>query len=646
MLSRVDGVTSAREIVQMIPLPAEQTQRSLLGLLSTGVVEYVGVRRRATPDGARAPGARAAAAAPAHRGARPPPPTAAPPAARAPPPAAAPRAPAEPPAAGPAPRGRRREDGGAPPRDPRGVGRAQDPHPLRGPRPLALRRRGRGEGGLLPPREALPPRRAPRRLARGPARRARGGLHPPGRGVRRAARPAEAGRLRGAPGTAAAEAGRRRPPAAAPARPSPPRRSRPATRRRKPASPRRPSAARRSSSSRRSTGTPSSCWSRRSRPCRASRACAPACSSRAATPRTRSGPRSAEAMLLAATREEPEGRGAVGAPRRRSTRRRACAPARSTMYRKALELKPDHEEAAQYLAPNAPPPSRRRTRAASERRAPGPALQEGLMRAELAVLALLLCRAPAARRRRRARERRPGHRPRGRQDHAPGPLQTPYGALVIPADKVERIRRDDGSEEVLNVPAGARPDARRRPRPPRPSWWWWAATRFWQAWDPKAAPEDPSLRLEVRLDDRVVASYTDVNLDPEDLPKAVVNSFVFSPERLFVSAAAGVTVAPPELAAGQIRLPIALPAELAGRRRLRPRLPGERRRLRRPAVARRRPGPGRGRRSRRGPRRASASCRTAGRWSTRSAACATSRPSARRWSAASRPLLDTPRRGS
>ena len=92
---------------------------------------------------------------------------------------------------------------------------------------------------------------------------------------------------------------------------------------------------------------------------------------------------------------------------------------------------------------------------------------------------------------------------------------------------------------------------------------------FWQAWDPKAAPEDPSLRLEVRLDDRVVASYTDVNLDPEDLPKAVVNSFVFSPERLFVSAAEGITVAPPELAAGQIRLPIVFPAELAGRRRLR-----------------------------------------------------------------------------
>jgi hypothetical protein len=92
---------------------------------------------------------------------------------------------------------------------------------------------------------------------------------------------------------------------------------------------------------------------------------------------------------------------------------------------------------------------------------------------------------------------------------------------------------------------------------------------FWQAWDPKAAPEDPSLRLEVRLDDETVATYTDVNLDPEDMPKAVVNSFVFSPERLFVSGAEGVTVAPPSLVSSEIRLGMQLPANLAGERRLR-----------------------------------------------------------------------------
>jgi tetratricopeptide (TPR) repeat protein len=51
VLSRVDGLTNAREIVQMIPLPAERTQRSLLGLLSTGVVEFLGVRpaRKSAP---------------------------------------------------------------------------------------------------------------------------------------------------------------------------------------------------------------------------------------------------------------------------------------------------------------------------------------------------------------------------------------------------------------------------------------------------------------------------------------------------------------------------------------------------------------------------------------------------------------------
>jgi hypothetical protein len=147
-------------------------------------------------------------------------------------------------------------------------------------------------------------------------------------------------------------------------------------------------------------------------------------------------------------------------------------------------------------------------------------------------------------------------------------LQTPYGVLVISTDKVERIRRDDGNEEVLNVvPTPAPPP----PPPPPPAAMVVVVNghSFWHAWDPKSAPEDPSLRLEVRLDDRVIAAYTDVNLDPEDLPKAVVNSFVFSPERLFVSAGEGVTVSPPELAAGEIRLPVGLPPGTSGEHRLR-----------------------------------------------------------------------------
>jgi curved DNA-binding protein CbpA len=47
VLSRIDGVASAREILQMIPLPVEETQKSLFGLLSTGIIEYaLGQRRK------------------------------------------------------------------------------------------------------------------------------------------------------------------------------------------------------------------------------------------------------------------------------------------------------------------------------------------------------------------------------------------------------------------------------------------------------------------------------------------------------------------------------------------------------------------------------------------------------------------------
>jgi hypothetical protein len=145
-------------------------------------------------------------------------------------------------------------------------------------------------------------------------------------------------------------------------------------------------------------------------------------------------------------------------------------------------------------------------------------------------------------------------------------LQTPYGVLVIPVERVDRIERDDGTEQVLRPTPAPAP----APTPaPMELLLVVSGASFWHAWDPKAAPEDPSLRLEIRVDDAVVASYTDVNLDPEDLPKAVVNSFVFSPERLFVSGGDGVGAAPPSLADSEIRLEIRLPPRLAGSRQLR-----------------------------------------------------------------------------
>jgi Domain of unknown function (DUF4388)/DnaJ domain len=102
ILSRVDGVMSAREIIQMLGLPEEDVCRSLLGLLSTGLVEFrPGVTRPSIPEkkaGAPNPGPTTPAAPPPP--ATPPKPTAAAPPPSAPAPATATATPA--PASAPA----------------------------------------------------------------------------------------------------------------------------------------------------------------------------------------------------------------------------------------------------------------------------------------------------------------------------------------------------------------------------------------------------------------------------------------------------------------------------------------------------------------------------------------------------------------
>ncbi len=142
-------------------------------------------------------------------------------------------------------------------------------------------------------------------------------------------------------------------------------------------------------------------------------------------------------------------------------------------------------------------------------------------------------------------------------------LRTPYGRLEIPRTEIERLLWDDGREEFLNAP----------PAPPEPKTTpdlllLVSGHTFWQAWDPVLAPADPSLRLAVRLDGLEVVAYTDVNLDPEDLPGALVNSFVFLAERLFVRPGEEVNALPPEPGGGKIRLALELPEELVGERRL------------------------------------------------------------------------------
>jgi hypothetical protein len=144
-------------------------------------------------------------------------------------------------------------------------------------------------------------------------------------------------------------------------------------------------------------------------------------------------------------------------------------------------------------------------------------------------------------------------------------VKTPYGRLVIPRTKVERILHDDGSEEVLNAPEA--------PAPPPTLRLMLVITgkSFWYAWDPpKNASPDATLRLELRLDEDPLVAYVDARTDPQDLPGATVNTFSFGSDSVALQpAATGVTADQPEARPGRIVLRLELPLELAGRHRLR-----------------------------------------------------------------------------
>jgi hypothetical protein len=146
-------------------------------------------------------------------------------------------------------------------------------------------------------------------------------------------------------------------------------------------------------------------------------------------------------------------------------------------------------------------------------------------------------------------------------------LKTPFGSLTIPRTKVARIVYDDGSEEVLN----AAPLPRATPAPP-PLRLVLVVTgqAFWYAWDPpKGTLVDPTLRLQVSLDEETVATYSDATTDPADLPKALVNSFSFEPEVVVPGAGGEARVQPPETRPGRAVLKIELPAAASRRGRLR-----------------------------------------------------------------------------
>lgn len=147
-------------------------------------------------------------------------------------------------------------------------------------------------------------------------------------------------------------------------------------------------------------------------------------------------------------------------------------------------------------------------------------------------------------------------------------IETPYGRLAVPRGAIERIQREGRPDEVLNATAPGTPPAGSPARGVRLVLVVLGKT-FWQAWDPRDAPPDPSLRLEVRVDEDAVASYVDATDDPDEIPRAVVNSFSFLPGQVAATGAAGVEVSPPEVRAGRIVLKLDLPLARAGTRKVR-----------------------------------------------------------------------------
>ncbi len=142
-------------------------------------------------------------------------------------------------------------------------------------------------------------------------------------------------------------------------------------------------------------------------------------------------------------------------------------------------------------------------------------------------------------------------------------VQTAYGRLLIPRTKVLKVVKDDGSEEVV-TPGSA-------PAPPRNRLILVVLGKtFWQAWDPKEGTAvDPSLRLEIRLDEEVVATYLDAKTDPDDIPGALVNAFSFAPSEVVAEAGSGGDVLSPEVRPGRIVLKVDVPVRPVGPRKLR-----------------------------------------------------------------------------
>jgi hypothetical protein len=124
---------------------------------------------------------------------------------------------------------------------------------------------------------------------------------------------------------------------------------------------------------------------------------------------------------------------------------------------------------------------------------------------------------------------------------------------VVPRAKIAHIVREDGHDEIVN-------GALELPTPPSaapPFRLSLAITgkSFWYAWDPKeAAGMDPTLRLQVRLDEETIATFVDRGANDKEIKGALVNTFAFVPKEITMVAGNGTTLQPPETRPGRIVL--------------------------------------------------------------------------------------------
>jgi hypothetical protein len=142
-------------------------------------------------------------------------------------------------------------------------------------------------------------------------------------------------------------------------------------------------------------------------------------------------------------------------------------------------------------------------------------------------------------------------------------VDTPYGRVAIPKGRVARIVHDDGREELLNGGAVA-PHAQAPAAGPVHLVVVFTGDTFWQAWNEKdGAPSDPSLRLQITLDEEPLVSYVDAKMDP-DIPGAAVNSFSFPDALVSRPGPTGIVSESPEVRPGRITVKLDLPMEAAG----------------------------------------------------------------------------------